>query len=113
MLLILLLSLSIVSACQSRTNEGTVELTLNILGKEEVSKFRVKNSSLLQILESKHNITTKETLITNYVECIDNICANDEYSWTYTINEIPSHFPMKDYYPEDNDSIVISYGKVG
>jgi len=106
------ISLSTLLGCQAKTNEGEVTLTLSILGENETSMFKFKDATLLEVLENKYEVVIKDSLYTEYVECIKNICANDEFSWIYYVNDDPMNYGVSDYRGQDFDNILFVYKKV-
>ncbi len=85
---------------------------LSILGNNETSKFYFKDASLLEIMKEKYELKVKKFFYTEYVECIKNVCANDEYSWTYYVNDEPMNLGVELYELRDEDLILVAYKKV-
>lgn len=108
----LLLSLSLLASCQEKVNEGKLSLNLDVLGSSETSEFYFKDSSLLDILKSKYEVETKKSFFSEYIKCINDVCANDEYSWVYYLNGEPMNLGLDVYMPLDGDRVLISYKKV-
>ncbi|MBU0472064.1 MAG: DUF4430 domain-containing protein [Nanoarchaeota archaeon] len=107
----LLLSLSLLS-CQEQINEGEVTLTVSVLGKNESSRFGFKQATLLDVVKTKCDVETKKTIYTEYLTCIDNICANDEFSWVYYVNDDPINQGIDIYEVKNDDKILVIYKKV-
>ena len=107
----LLLSLSLVS-CQEQSNEGEVTLVLRVLGNNETSQFAFKDATLLDILKNKYEVKLKKIFYTEYVECINEVCANDEYSWLYYVNDKPMNLGVDVYKVKDRDVVLFAYRKV-
>jgi len=107
----LLLSLSLIS-CQKQASEGEVSLTVSVLGRNETARYGFKQATLLDVLRKKCDVETKKTIFTEYLTCVDNVCANDEFSWVYYVNDDPINEGVDVYQVQDNDSILVIYKKI-
>jgi hypothetical protein len=59
-----------------------VKLIITTLGKTSIEKFDVGGFTSLEILGSVHEIVTTS----NYVKCIDSICAGIDFHWLFYVN---------------------------
>ena len=99
------------AGCAEKRNEGTFTLTVDILGSNETSTFTFKDAAFLDVLKQKYDVETKKAVYTEYLKCIGDVCANDEYSWLYFVNGEPTSYGMDSYRMQDGDVVLLSYEK--
>ena len=110
--LILLISLSIsLGGCyQKEQQQGEKEVTLVVksIGNTTTEKFNVIKASALQLLKYRHNV---ELTKNNFIKCIDGICVENEYMWTFYVNDEFILRSADKYYPEEDDILEFRFGK--
>lgn len=65
-----------------QAREGEVTLIITSIGRTTQEKFNLTGISALELLEKGHNITGGFFAI-----CIDDICAEGKYKWSFYVNE--------------------------
>ena len=109
----LLLSLSLLASCEKQVaSEGTAKLTVSILGSNDTKEVEFVNETLLNILKNTCQLKTKDSIYTEYVECINGVCANDDFSWVYYINDDPMNEGADVYRVQDDENILVIYTKI-
>ncbi|MFC2135454.1 DUF4430 domain-containing protein [Bacteroidota bacterium] len=100
------------TGCQNQSSEGEATIIVEILGQNRTSHFHFHDATLLEILGYKYEVKTRKTLYTDYLSCLEGVCANDEYSWVYYVNGEPLNMGVDVYKVQDGDVILFSYRKV-
>ncbi len=87
--------------------EGNVTLVIDILGSQKTERFKFSTSTPLAIL--KYNHTVKTVLNNNFIECIDEVCADSNYWWLFKVNDKTTNYGVKGYRLSDKDTISFEF----
>ena len=100
----------IVIGCSSEEfdTKGNATLVIKTLGNTTTEKYQIKDATAHDLLKYKHDI---KLTYGNYLECIDNVCANKEYIWTFYVNDAESPLGVKQYEVKRDDRIEFRFGK--
>ena len=107
---ILLLAILIAGCEQSSSEWGIVTLKISSIGNTTIEKFNVTSTTALSLLKYRHKV---ETTYGNYVKCIDDVCANKEYVWTFYVDGEKSTIGASQYIVKNGDEIEFRFNKGG
>ncbi len=88
---------------------GFVTLTIKSIGNTTIEYYNGSGSNPLQLLKIKHNVET--TLNKQFVKCIDNVCAENEYSWSLFVNDKYINYGVNAYKVKRGDTILFEFSK--
>ena len=89
------------------SNGGTATLIINVLGTQKTERFKFTKGTPLGII--KYNHTVKTVLDDNFIECIDDVCADGNYMWLFYINNKSINYGVKGYKLNDGDVIMFEF----
>ncbi len=106
----LIASLSI-TGCQlqkeQQNSEGTATLIIKSLGSTKTERFKFSKGTPLGILKYNHRVET--ILNDNYIECIDDVCADGNYMWLFYVNDKAVNYGVKRYTLKDGDVVMFEF----
>jgi len=95
------------SGCQfqgkQQNSGGEAILVIKSLGAVKTERFKFSKGTPLGIL--KYNHTVKTILNDNYIECIDDVCADGNYMWLFYVNNKTVNYGVKRYTLHDGDVV--------
>jgi len=92
---------------KQQNNKGTASLIIKTLGKTTTERFNFTKGNALGLLKQNHEVKT--LLNDNFVECIDKVCANQDYLWGFYVNNKSINFGVKSYRLQDGDIIIFEF----
>jgi len=94
---------------KQHSSEGTTTLIINSLGSKKTERFKFTQGTPLGILKYNHRVKT--FLNNNFVECIDDVCADGNYMWLFYVNNKTINYGVKRYKLNDGDVIMFEFTK--
>jgi len=91
---------------QQKTN-GEATLVIRTLGETKTERFKFTKGTPLGILN--HNYRVKTILNDNFVECIDDVCADGNYMWILYVNNKTINYGAKRYRLRDGDVVMFEF----
>ena len=92
---------------QNQTN-GKVVLVIKSLAKTDKESYDKAGITSLALLLKEHNV---ELTAGKFIKCIDGVCAENEYSWHYYINNKPINYGADAYKIKKGDEIIFEFSK--
>ena len=92
---------------KQQSSEGTTTLIIKSLGTTKTERFKFTQGTPLGILKYNHRVET--FLNNNYIECIDDVCADGNYMWLFYINNKTINYGVKRYKLNDGDIIMFEF----
>jgi hypothetical protein len=105
----LIASLSLVG-CQlqeKQNNSGEATLIIKSLGSTKTERFKFTKGTPLGIL--KYNYKVETLLNDNFIECIDDVCADGNYMWLFYVNNKTINYGVKRYELMDGDVVMFEF----
>ena len=90
-----------------QSNEGTATLIIRTLGATKTERFKFTKGTPLGILKYNHKVDT--FLNDNFIECIDDVCADGNYMWLLYINNKTINYGAKRYKLKDGDVVMFEF----
>ncbi len=111
-IIFLIIAAFIINGCsyQEQNTKGDTTLTVKSIGNTTTQEYKVNGVNALDLLKFSHNV---KLTFGNYLECIDDVCANKEYIWTFYVNGAKSPLGVKQYQVKSGDSIEFRFNKGG
>ncbi|MEA2037624.1 MAG: DUF4430 domain-containing protein [Nanoarchaeota archaeon] len=94
---------------KQQSSQGTATLIIKALGQEKTERFKFTGGTPLGILKYNHRVDT--FLNDNYIECIDDVCADGNYMWLLHVNNKTTNYGVKRYVIHDGDVIMFEFTK--
>jgi hypothetical protein len=99
--------------CQKETddqiNGGNVTLIIKSLGTTKTERFKFSSGTPLEVVKYNHRVKT--VLNDNFIECIDDVCADGGYWWLFYVNNKTINYGVKRYNLIDGDVILFEFNK--
>ena len=92
---------------RQQSNSGTAELVIKTLGATKTERFKFSQGTPLGILKYNHSVRT--FLNDNFVECIDDVCADGNYLWLLYVNNKTVNYGAKRYRIKDGDIVMFDF----
>ena len=92
---------------KQQSSEGTTTLIIKSLGTTKTERFKFTQGTPLGILKYNHRVET--FLNNNYIECIDDVCADGNYMWLFYVNNKTINYGVKRYKLNDEDVIMFEF----
>jgi len=92
---------------KDQSSEGEATLIIRSLGGTKTERFKFSKGTPLGILKYNHAVETM--LNDNYVECIDNVCADGNYMWLFYVNNKTINYGVKRYTLKDGDVLMFEF----
>ena len=92
---------------KQQSSEGTATLIIKSLGTAKTERFKFTQGTPLGILKYDHRVDT--FLNNNYIECIDDVCADGNYMWLFYVNYKTINYGVKRYELNDGDDIMFEF----
>ena len=92
---------------KQQRNEGTATLIIKSLGTTKTERFKFTQGTPLGILKYNHRVGT--FLNDNFIECIDDVCADGNYLWLFYVNNKTINYGVKRYKLNDGDIIMFEF----
>ncbi len=89
------------------SSKGTATLIIKTLGTTKTERFKFTIGTPIGIL--KYNHTVKTLLNDNFIECIDDVCADGNYWWLFYVNNKTINYGVKRYKLMDGDVIMFEF----
>jgi len=96
---------------KEQNNSGEVILIIETIGTTITEKYNFSRASAIGLLKQNHEVKT--ILNDNFVECIDDICANSEYAWSFTVDNKSVNYGAKNYRLKDKDVVKFEFKRGG
>ena len=109
-ILFLVLLLFLGCSEQIEDNHGEATLVIKSIGNTTTQKYNVNGVTAYELLDFGHEV---ELTYGDYLRCIDDVCANKEYVWTFYVNEAESSLGAKQYTVKRGDRIGFRFDKGG
>ncbi len=111
LLISIVVSLSLIGLKQqqARSETGLIELTIKSIGNTTTEYYNGSSSSPLKLLKVKHDVKT--SLNKQFVRCIDNVCAENEYGWSLFVNDKYVNYGIDAYKIKRGDTIEFKFSK--
>jgi hypothetical protein len=94
---------------KGKSSEGTATLVIKSLGGVKTERFKFSKGTPLGILKYNHRVDT--FLNDNFIECIDDVCADGNYMWLFYVNNKTINYGVKKYILKDGDVIMFEFTK--
>ena len=94
---------------KQQSSEGISTLIIKSLGSTKTERFKFSKGTPLGILKYNHRVET--FLNDNFIECIDDVCADGNYMWLFYINNKTVNYGVKRYSLNDGDTIMFELTK--
>jgi hypothetical protein len=91
---------------------GTAKIIVKTLGKATEQTVKADGSTVLEILEKNYDIKIYKTAFSVSIECINNVCAKQDFWWKFLVNGEKILDSTGHYVPKNGDIITIEYGDV-
>ena len=92
---------------EQQSSEGTATLVIKSPGGVKTERFKFTKGTPLGILKYNHRV---ETLLNdNYIECIDDVCADGNYMWLFYVNNKTINYGVKRYNLKDGDVVMFDF----
>ena len=88
-------------------NKTGVNLIVTSIGSKSEKSYQPDGLTALNLLAANHNVTLNH----NFIECVNNICADSGYWWKFLVNGKESPVGANFYKVGDGDSIEFRFGK--
>ncbi len=92
---------------KQQSSEGTATLIIRSLGSTKTERFKFSKGTPLGILKYNHRVET--ILNDNYIECIDDVCADGNYMWLFYVNDKAVNYGVKRYKLKDGDVVMFEF----
>lgn len=90
-----------------QSSSGTAELVIKTLGATKTERFKFSKGTPLGILRYNHSVKT--FLNDNFVECIDEVCADGNYWWVLKVNNRILNYGAKKYDLNNGDIVMFEF----
>ena len=106
---VLIASLSIQGQTTSSlgSESGEATLVIKTIGATKTERFKFSEGTPLGILKYNHRVET--ILNDNFVECIDEVCADGDYMWLFYVNNKTLNYGVKRYMLRDGDAVMFEF----
>lgn len=91
---------------------GRVTLRINVLGSATQKTYEFVNITALELLQRDNNVNLTYSKYGAFVECINEICSDNNNYWMYYVNGEMASVGAGDYSARNNDTIEFKYGKI-
>ena len=88
-------------------NKAVVNLIVTSIGSKSEKNYQPHGLTALNLLAINHNVTFKH----NFIECVNNICADSGYWWKFLVNGKESPVGANFYKVWDGDAIEFRFAK--
>ena len=105
---ILLLAALMAGCIKNSHNTGVAVIKISTIGKESEENVNATGITAIELLREKHEVKTNYG---DYVECIDGVCAEKDYMWTFYLNTEKSTVGASEYIVNNNDLIEWRFDK--
>ena len=92
---------------EQKSDEGEATLVIKSLGATKTERFKFSKGTPLGILKYDHRVDT--FLNDNFIECIDDVCADGNYMWLFYVNNKTINYGVKNYKLKDGDVIMFEF----
>lgn len=92
---------------RQQNKQGEATLIVKTLGATKTETFKFSKGTPLGIL--KYNYRVKTILNDNFVECIDDVCADGDYMWLLYVNNKTVNYGAKRYMLNDGDVVMFEF----
>ena len=92
-----------------KSSEGTATLIIKVFDSEKTERFKFSEGTPIGILEYNHRVKT--VLNGNFIECIDDACADGNYWWIFTVNNKTLNYGVNQYRLKEGDVIMLEFTK--
>ena len=90
----------------SQLNEGKAVIVISVLGHNTEEVIDLNQETVTEILKRNHDIKG-----TNRLECIDEICNQNEFWWQLYVNDKIILNSVNKYVPKKGDIVKLEYGE--
>lgn len=91
---------------QNNNEWGIVTLRISSIGNSTIERFNSSGTTAIELLEHRHDVKKNYG---EYVECIDDVCGNKEYMWTFYVNGEKSVVGASQYNVKKEDEIEFKF----
>lgn len=84
-----------------------VTMVVSTLWETSTFRFSADGYTALELLRSKHEVTRTAA----YIKCIDHVCVNKEYSWSFYVNGKMVPQSASAYTARSGDILEFKFGK--
>ena len=95
---------------QQQSSEGNVTLIIRSIGNTTTEKFKVVKATASELLKDKHKVDLNYG---KYIRCIDGVCVNREYMWSFYLNDKLAQLGAYNYFVKDGDKIRFEFTNRG
>ena len=92
---------------KQQSSNGTASLVIKTVGATKTERFKFSEGTPLGILRYNHAVKT--FLNDNFVECIDDVCADGNYIWLVKVNNKTINYGAKRYEIDDGDIVMFEF----
>ena len=92
---------------EQQSSEGEATLIVKSFGEVKTERFKFSKGTPLGILKYNHRVDT--ILNDNYIECIDDVCADGNYMWLFYVNNKTINYGVKRYTLKDGDVVMFEF----
>ena len=92
---------------EKQNNSGEATLIIKSLGSTKTERFKFTKGTPLGIL--KYNYKVETLLNDNFIECIDDVCADGNYMWLFYVNNKTINYGVKRYELKDGDVVMFEF----
>jgi hypothetical protein len=91
---------------------GKAVIIISTLGGATKEEVPIDGKTVLELISRNHSIKIFQTTMSKSIECIDNVCAKNDFWWKFLVNGNKVLDQMDTYKPKNGDIITIEYGDV-
>lgn len=114
-IIIVVAGFSIIGYLQTNKAEskGEVVLKITVLGSSTEKKYEFENLTALGLLQKENIVNLTYSKYGAFVNCINNICSNNNYFWMYYADNNLAPVGADAYWIKNNETIEFRYGQMG
>lgn len=110
LILVILGVLIVGCSVQEGNTQGTATLVIESIGNTTTQKYEINDVTAYELLDYGHDL---KVTYGDYLKCIDDVCANKEYVWTFYVNDIQSSEGVERYIVKRGDRIEFKFNNGG
>lgn len=92
--------------------KGKVILEVEVLGSVNQKIYDFENITALELLQKENNVNLTYSKYGAFIECINEICSDNDNYWMYYVNGEMASVGAGDYNVKNNDTIEFEYGRI-
>jgi hypothetical protein len=91
---------------------GKAVIIISTLGGAIKEEVPTDGKTVLEIISRNHSIKIFPSIMSKSIQCIDNVCAKNDFWWKFLVNGNKVLDQVDKYKPKKGDIITIEYGDV-